>query len=334
MSTYTFQAERFDRLANEYFDYLIMFHKTASGGELEVIEAKSKRRFTRREPTALTIAHLYLGAVVVVNSFQLTITAYNDAATSAALAKLHEKTLAVVHGASFASLGKILTAAHGFGFTTARLQTIEVTAATQQLLKEAGVEPVAKGLTAIIVLLRPNAVVEWQKLSQRFGSPDGVYSSPSVEAAAAEIEAVVGGLAGVSSARCTKKSSLCLIKPHAVSAGHAGAIVQQLADTGLRVTAVEQVNVSKEDALEFLASYRGVLPEFSSQVEAIYCGPAIAVEVNDDDAENGAAVVALRQVAGPYDTTFAKCLVRGRRVKGVTTRDQGAARVGSGAGRG
>lgn len=306
MPTFSFAAERYDRLANTYFDYTILYYQVQSGPFLEMLETKTKRRFSARARTPLQVSDLFVGAKVVVNSFQFTIVGYNDSATEKALSKIHETTLAVVQGTSFDSLGKIMTAANGFGFRIVKLQTINVSSATQAVLRNAGLR-VAKGPAAFMVLLRPDAVKEWQKLKQRFGSPEEVHGSESTEAAAVEIDQVFAtDLSQQTSARTSKRSSLCLIKPHAVKAGNAGAIVQMLADN-LAVTAVEMVQVNKEDALEFLTCYRGVLPEFGKQVEALYEGPAIAVEVYDDS-EDVDVVGALRQVAGPYDVTCAKCL--------------------------
>ena len=303
--TFSFAAERYDRLANEYFDYTIMVYKSAKGIETEVIEAKSKRRFAARQRSGLTVGQCFVGATIVINTFQFTITAYNDHATEAALSKIHESTLGVVQGQSFESLGKIITAATGFGFTVAKLQTITVNAGSQAVLRHAGLR-IRNGPAAFMVLLRPNAVDEWQKLSQRFGSPEDVHASASIEAAQAEIDQIFhSDFSQKTSAKTSKQSSLCLIKPHAVAAGHAGAIIQQLEDN-LNVSAVEQVHLTKEDALEFLRCYRGVLPEFSQQVEGLYDGPSIAVEVSGEEGQD--VVGALRQLAGPYDVTCAKCL--------------------------
>ena len=319
MSTFSFAAERYDRLSNTYFDYVITYYKTQGGNEVEVIESKSKRRFAHRGRTDLVLPSLFVGGKVIINASQFTVTDYNDSATRKTLAPLHETTLAVVHGPSFNSLGKILTAATGFGFSITKLQTVTVTAAVQGVLRGAGLSRVATGPAVFIGLLRPNAVEEWQKLKSRFGSPDDVHASESVEAAQEEIDHIFNSdLGQKTSARCSKRSSLCLIKPHAVAAGHAGAIVQLLADN-LNVTAAEMVHLNKEDSLEFLTCYRGVLPNFSAQVEALYVGPAIAVEVCDDsgggggggggpDGEEVDVVGALRQVAGPFDVMCAKCL--------------------------
>jgi len=306
VKTYSFAAERFDRLANCYFDYTIILYVTQQGPETEVIETKSKRRFAARCRTKLNVGNFFTGATIVINSFQFHIVDYNDSATRDALAHLHETTLAIVHGSSLSSLGKIITAISGFGFTITKLQTVTVTRPTQNILSNAGIT-IPTGPAAFLVLLRPDAVQQWQKLRSRFDNPDEVFGSASVEAAREEIDHIFSSdIIQQTSALTNKNSSLCLIKSHAVAAGNAGAIIQQLSDH-LNVTAVEQVHLSKEDALEFLTCYRGVLPQFGSQVEAIYAAPSIAVEVNDA-AEDVDVVGALRQIAGPYDVTCAKCL--------------------------
>ena len=97
--------------------------------------------------------------------------------------------------------------------------------------------------------------------------------------------------------------TLCVIKPHVVKAGVAGAIVDSIVEEGFEVSAVELFNLNRVNASEFLEVYKGVLPEYNLMVEEMSSGPCIALEVRSEH-----AVQAMREVIGPHDPELARVL--------------------------
>ena len=61
--------------------------------------------------------------------------------------------------------------------------------------------------------------------------------------------------------------------------------------------------MDKIQTQEFFEIYKGVLPEYSQMVDAIVCGPVIALEVRQNDCVNK-----LRALVGPHDPDIAKAL--------------------------
>merc|ERR1719487_248542 len=80
--------------------------------------------------------------------------------------------------------------------------------------------------------------------------------------------------------------SCCVVRPHAVHAGHTGAVLGAIMDAGYDVSALEIFRLDEAAAKEFLE----VCP-----------GPCVALEVR---AEN--AVMTFRETAGPWDVEMAK----------------------------
>ena len=54
----------------------------------------------------------------------------------------------------------------------------------------------------------------------------------------------------------------CVIRPHIVSAGMAGAVIFEIQKAGFEVSAALAVNFTKPNAEEFLEVYKGVLQEY------------------------------------------------------------------------
>ena len=89
--------------------------------------------------------------------------------------------------------------------------------------------------------------------------------------------------------------SCLIIKPHIIQEGLAGKIIDIILTEGFEISAMQ--------AEEFFEIYKGVLPEYSSMIDAIVCGPIIALEVRQNDCVNK-----LRTLVGPHDPDIAKAL--------------------------
>ena len=66
---------------------------------------------------------------------------------------------------------------------------------------------------------------------------------------------------------------------------------------------MELFNMDRPTAEEFLAIYRGVLPEFNAIAEQMVTGPSIVMEIRQEN-----AVKSFRDLCGPMDPEIAKNL--------------------------
>ncbi|MGH7569038.1 MAG: nucleoside-diphosphate kinase [Gemmatimonadales bacterium] len=94
--------------------------------------------------------------------------------------------------------------------------------------------------------------------------------------------------------------TLAIIKPDALAAGHAGAILAQLERDGFRLRAARLIRLTAAEAEEFYAVHRE-RPFFRPLVTFMTSGPALALALERDD-----AVARLRQVIGATDPAEAK----------------------------
>ncbi|MBM3773981.1 MAG: nucleoside-diphosphate kinase [Acidobacteria bacterium] len=89
--------------------------------------------------------------------------------------------------------------------------------------------------------------------------------------------------------------SLSILKPDAVSAGHAGEILAMIENDGFRILALRMLRLSREQAEGFYAVHRQ-RPFFQSLVTFMTEGPVIAVALGRED-----AVARLRELMGSTD---------------------------------
>ena len=110
--------------------------------------------------------------------------------------------------------------------------------------------------------------------------------------------------------------SCLIIKPHAISEGNAGKIIDRVLTEGFEISCMQMFTVDKIQAEEFFEVYKGVMPEFSQMVDSFTCGSVIAMEVRQKD-----CVKKLRALVGPHDPDIAKAL-RPNTLRGLYGKDR------------
>ena len=97
-----------------------------------------------------------------------------------------------------------------------------------------------------------------------------------------------------------------IIKPDAVRAGNAGAIIQRITDKGFKIRAMKMLHMSRPVAEGFYAVHRE-RPFFGELVEFMTSGPSVVMALEKDDAAQS-----WRDLMGPTDSTKApKGTIRG-----------------------
>jgi nucleoside-diphosphate kinase len=91
-----------------------------------------------------------------------------------------------------------------------------------------------------------------------------------------------------------------MIKPDAMSNGHAGAIIDRIIKEGFKIIALKQTRLSEEKAGEFYAIHRE-RPFYGELVQFMSSGPIIAAILEKDN-----AVSAFRTLIGATDPAKAE----------------------------
>lgn len=276
--SYGFLVEWYDTQADLVRNYALTVFKNAknAGIELQMYDMKSKRMFLKRTGFPnLELTDLHLGNTIMVFGRQLVIKNYADKRTKDRFeAKRSEFGLITAPGA-FRNIGTIIGCVEKAGLSICRLRLIDDAGAPVMAMKVIGENADEKWATAIESL-----------------APDMV-SKVSAEA--------VGPYFGAPSTAAFNNCTLCMIRPHAIKEGNAGAIISSIIEAGFEVSAAKMLRLKRAEALELFEVYKGVLPYFSEIIDSMIEGPCIALELR---AEN--AVERFRKVCGPQDVEMAK----------------------------
>ncbi len=177
----------------------------------------------------------------------------------------------------------------------------------------------------VIVAQGRQAVQKWKELmgpsnpvEARKSSPDSIRAqlgkdesrnavSGSEKATVKdEISFFFGNKRILQSTTTLSNSTCCVIKPHAITEGKTGQILQSILESGFQIGAIEQFRLETNDASEFYEIYQGVVPEYKDMVTELCSGFSIAVELLLPKGYDHSPVELLRELVGPADSSIAK----------------------------
>lgn len=317
---YCFLVEWFDAQAGLVRQYQLLLYLL--DGTIEMFDLKNRRTFLKRcSYPSITLADLYVGAQVTVYSRQLRVLEFGDQFTASALSVAKGKSLALIKPAGYESWGRTITALARQGFKVGRMKSLLLTSQQAQQFygdrtPSARSQELTQGPVLALEVIGAGAQSALLAATQgRDAAPEfrDVYVASSERTAESELEFLLGRELPTTAtfASCT----LAVIKPHAIQAGHAGAIIDAILRDGFDISSLELFHLDKASSEEFLEVYKGVVPEYFGIVEQIASGPVIALEIRapssrlqDRDGNSVSIVSAFRELVGPSDPEVAKHL--------------------------
>ncbi|XP_049335524.1 nucleoside diphosphate kinase 7 isoform X2 [Astyanax mexicanus] len=338
---FAFLAEWYDPSAALLRRYQLLFYP--KDGSVEMFDVKNQRTFLRRTKyDELHPEDLFVGNRVNVFSRQLNLIDYGDQYTANKLGSKKERTLAMIKPDAVTKVGDIIQMIYDAGLivTKARMTRLSGKQAADFYMEHQSksffnnlVQFVSSGPVIVMELMGDEAVSVWRKvlgptdssvarkdasasLRAQFGT-DGTknagHGSDSMASAARELEFFFPSTAGHSPPNTAKFSdcTCCIIKPHAVSEGLTGKILNSITEAGFEISALQMFSLDRANAEEFLEVYKGVVTEYTSLVAELCSGPCMALEILSTDAPRE-----FRMFCGPADP-----------ISG-TVRDLPASRVG------
>ena len=300
--------ERFCFITEYYDNYSTMVRRFQlfyypKDNTIEIYEIKNKKIFLKRcVVPGVDFKQLYLGNDINIYSRLHKLVEYGDDYTKNFFEEIRSNTFALIKPDGYLNIGKIIDTIYQCDFSISRLKLCKMSPEDAFLFCssiqnkpsfQTEVNYISSDFVVGIDLVKKNAINEWISL---ISSPE---ESPFPQLLGDNnINKYIHGSATSSDAK--RESSLifnkifnkpnltscsCLIiKPHIIQEGLAGKIIDIILTEGFEI-------------------YKGVLPEYSSMIDAIVCGPIIALEVRQNDCVNK-----LRTLVGPHDPDIAKAL--------------------------
>ncbi|KEG13366.1 putative nucleoside diphosphate kinase [Trypanosoma grayi] len=283
LSRYAFKADYYDPQANLTRHYLFLFYK--EDNTVEMHDLKTKRVFLKRcAYPSLSLHELFIGATVSIFSRSLKLVDYGDEATRRHFSAAMGEFIVIITEKGLLRAGNIVDKiiSKGLRISNVRLVNLPDDMASEFAVSRRCIVTLVKG---------SDAMEKVSALNEAFPGLTTIVSNPEDVSALSNVAFGPGETTAV-----MKNCSVCVIKPHAITSGYQGAILQRLIDEGFYISALGMYTLTMADAEDFLEVYNGVVPEYQRLVEQMYSGPCWVVEVC---AEN--AVASLRAVCGPHD---------------------------------
>jgi nucleoside-diphosphate kinase len=320
--SYSFKVEFFDERAELVRPYVLLYH--TQKGEIELYDVRQKKMFLKRTTNhSIELKDLYIGNKILINGRQYDIMDYSDQSTQRTFNSGTQHTFAMILPGFSQRMGEAIERIQQNDLVVAKLQFgyLSNDAASRIFEGNNGmVQYVTSGPVVAMELVGKDAVARWNKIlgnpdpsAARMESPDSLralfgrnatenfgYGSSAPSNSAKELDFVFNGRA-VSLSSERNRSTLCVIKPHAVKEGLAGSIIKQIVAAGFTIGGAMMTTLEISTAQEFLEVYKGVVPEFADMSSEMSSGSCIALELVKDNAVND-----FRQLCGPRDVNVAK----------------------------
>lgn len=330
---FAFLAEWYDPTAALLRRYQLFYYPKDSS--VEMYDVKNQRIFLRR--TKYEDVHpedLFVGNRVSVFSRQLHLIDYGDQFTAYKLGSKKERTLALIKPDSVTKVGDVLELIYSSNLIVTKAKMVKLTwSQAADFYAEHQSKPsfsnlvqfVSSGPVVAMELMGEEAVSIWRRLlgptdsavarreapqcvRAQFGT-DAVknvgHGSDTFAAAARELEfffpSTIGH--GPPNTAIFTDCTCCIIKPHAISEGLAGKILNSISSAGFEISALQMFNVEQAHAEEFYEVYKGVVPEYSGMVTELCSGPCMVLEIHCTNAPQ-----AFREFCGPADPEIARHL--------------------------
>ncbi|XP_053178854.1 nucleoside diphosphate kinase 7 [Scomber japonicus] len=330
---YAFLTEWYDPTAALLRRYQLFFYP--KDGSVEMFDVKNQRIFLRRTKyDNLHQEDLFVGNRVNVFSRQLNLIEYGDQFTANKLGSKKERTLALIKPDVVTKIGDVLELIYSSNLivTKAKMTKLTWSQAADFYVEHQSkpffsnlVQFVSSGPVVAMELMGDEAMSIWRKLlgpadsavarreapqcvRAQFGT-DGIknvgHGSDSLAAAARELEFFFPSTIGIgpSNTAMYTDCTCCIIKPHAISAGMTGKILNSICAAGFEISALQMFNMDRANAEEFFEVYRGVVTEYPSMVTELCSGPCMVLEIHGTDAPKS-----FREFCGPADPEIAQHL--------------------------
>ncbi|XP_072295627.1 nucleoside diphosphate kinase homolog 7 isoform X2 [Eucyclogobius newberryi] len=330
---FAFLAEWYDPMAGLLRKYQLFFYPRE--GAVEMYDVKNQKLFLRKTKYKdLHMEDLFVGNKVNVFSRHLNLIDYGDQFTANRLGSKKERTLALIKPDSVTRIGDVLETIYSSNLivTKAKMVKLSWSQAADFYVEDQSkpffnnqVQFLSSAPVVALELMGDEAVSVWRRVLgptdsalARREEPQSVraqygtdviknvgHGSDSFAAAARELEFFFPSSIGCGPANTAifTDCTCCILKPHAVSEGLAGKILNSISSAGFEISALEMFSLEQVNAEEFLNVYKGVVPEYPSLVTELCSGPCLVLEIHGIDAPQK-----FREFCGPADPMIGRHL--------------------------
>lgn len=274
--------------------YLLYYHKVDD--TIEMYDVKLKRTFLKRcSYPSVKLTDLYVGSQINVYARQLKIIEYGDGWTQNQLSLKQSRNLVVVKPNAYGDIGRVMDHIFSQGLQLAKLKMMRMSDNEAHQVFGNGASEFTVGPIVCMEVLGTDVK---SKLGSLADNGNMVHVSQSAEQCTRLLDNP-----NVPTTAQFDNCTVCVIRPHALHAGVAGAIVDNILKSGFEISAMQIFNLDRTAADEFLEVYRNIIPEYNAIAEGFTAGPCLALEIRGQN-----IVEVFREFTGPVDPEVARLL--------------------------
>lgn len=289
MSTLGFAAEWFDPIAREVTKLWLKFF--LEDGTIELIKngIKQSNFLKRIHYPQVTIQDMYIGSTLSIYNRVIILTDYANSGTRDYLLSREVHFMCVVRKDALEDLTRIFKVVDQHRLSLGRVRTAKST------VKDINADP--GDIVFEFVGIAGQKGEDFIGDIDRLQLPVAVTSIPLED-----IAMIMNQFGGVD---VPDNSTLCILKPHILRSGEAGACISEILEAGFKIEAFFSLHINLEIIEHLFDVYRGVYPNYNKMVEHVCSGPILAIMLTSNSLDT---VSEFREFCGPYDSQLAKVL--------------------------
>jgi nucleoside-diphosphate kinase len=296
---YAFKMEWFDTQASIVRQYLLRYHQVDD--TIEMFDVKNKRTFLKRCPyPSVKLSDLFIGAQINIYARKLNVLDYGDEWTRNKLSSKQARTLIVVKANAYKSIGSVIDQLYSKDLQVSKLRMLRMTGS--EATSVFGAQSDVQGFTVGPVVAMEIVGQDVEAKLIAFNEAEQLVYISSPDQGAFQCQTLLENPKVATTAQfdnCT----VCVIRPHALLAGHAGPIIDSILKAGFEISAMQMFNLDRQAVGEFLEVYKGVIAEYNAVAEELTTGSVIALEIRGQN-----VVDRFRDLAGPADPEVARLI--------------------------
>ncbi|CRK98864.1 CLUMA_CG011991, isoform A [Clunio marinus] len=303
---------------------------------LELYDVGSKRLFLKRTVISdVALSDIYIGARLTIYGKNIMIRDYGNSETRRLMNCMKQRAFLMVMPEAKRHVGAIISSLERQKLFIKQLKMLKLQALSAVQFCESKtsdenlsllMDNITSGYVVVIEVLGENAIEQLKKICGPDEVDDAKANFPSSFRAQYGIDNIKCGVLYPKDSISNQKdlefffpkindrwkvqanfhrSTLCLIKPHAVKEGKIGEILKMIVENNFTITAMKMVHLDRKQSEEFYEIYKGVVGEYLQMVTQLQSGSCLAIEIQSEDDEVQAK---FRAFCGPADPLVGKIL--------------------------
>jgi nucleoside-diphosphate kinase len=245
-----------------------------------MFDIKSKRTFLRRTPIEnLALSDMVVGGSVTIFARILKITGYTDQRTKEILTSKRQILTITMNAAGYELAGSLFSGVAMAGLAISKCRLID-----------------SNGPTIVTEIVGDNA----SEVMEKTCSSMSWWKYATVDLAS-QSHPCFSDTGRYPETAAYDNCALCIIRPHAVKAGNVGNIITSIMASGMEMTALKMIHLSRSESHELFEVYKGVLPYYSEIITEMISAPCIFMEIR-----SASVIEDLRRLSGPHDVELAQ----------------------------